>query len=217
MALTQYVRLTLGGTMPGGESWSVGMSFTFTGTVTAAQLTTWLAAVDAVVVTHLAPAGGVRALMAQQTKIVTLRAAVFPVSATSSSVTAQRNLTTPVLGTGSFDHPNQIAICMSTHSGLAGKRFNGRMYWPCDGANIDGTTHQLALTQLTPAVTKVRDFMGGVAATTLGSTGLAPAIAVPGGGLASPITALTMDSVCDTQRRRRKSVVAVATATIAVP
>lgn len=217
MALTQYVRLTLGGTMPSGETWSVGMSFTFTGTVTAAQLNTWLAAVDAVCVTHLAPAGGIRALMAQQTKIVSLRAAVFAPSASSSSVTAQRNLTTPILGTGSFDHPNQIAICMSTHSGLAGKRFNGRMYWPCDGAQVQGDTHQLLLAQLTPAVTKVRDFMVAVAATTLGTTGLAAAIAVPGAGLASPITALTMDSVCDTQRRRRKSVVPVATATIAVP
>lgn len=103
--------------------------------------------------------------------------------------------------------PDQIAVVASTRTGLAGRSYRGRMYLPLNGLVIQ-PTGQLSQTQ----VDAIRTYTTALLSACLAGS-LTPVIVSATQSSAVPITTVVVDSVMDTQRRRRNKLVPVATST----
>lgn len=125
-----------------------------------------------------------------------------------------------IVGSGAGFLPLQNSLCVTLHTAHSGASFRGRMYFPMTGGD-PGAGHQYS----SGLVTAVAEMVAGTTTTdsilfdfaravdAAGDGGAFPAIYSRAKGLLTPITAVSVDSVPDTQRRRRGSLVALATAT----
>jgi len=210
MAQTPYVRFTWGGAIAGSEQWACGLSFSTAATPSAADLNTWLGLMNVPLATYWASGSGPASIASTDTVLQSMRAAFYPANATHATVTAAKAVTTALVGIGANNNPLQLALVISCHTGLAGKRFNGRFYLPFTGRTTTPAVmpnHQLVQAEVTQMALSTAAWMTSSAAVLLAGSGTAPSVAVPGAAVpASPITSVTVDSIIDTQRRRRNKV-----------
>lgn len=105
-------------------------------------------------------------------------------------------LTTPLVGSGTDEHPLQTCLVTTLLTGFSGRRNRGRMYWPARGADIAGGRFSSAM---------VDDVVQGWAAhfTSVNSTGKGPVVVVSqAGGTQRDATLTRGDDKPDVQRRR---------------
>jgi hypothetical protein len=114
----------------------------------------------------------------------------------------EASLATASVGTGTVVHPPQSACVFSLITGLTGRSYRGRCYWPATGAALDaGGAFTAVLATLATAFD------------TLVKTGIAGAAGAPPSGVAAvysstkdlttPLTAIRVGNGPDTQRRRK--------------
>ena len=112
--------------------------------------------------------------------------------------------TTPLAGTsGGTTLPLQVAMTASLRTGLAGKRYNGRLYLPAPAQALAGLywsedyrpTMQTAVATLLTNLNVITDAANGVVACVISSRGTP--------GPVNAITGVTIGRVPDTIRRRR--------------
>lgn len=116
------------------------------------------------------------------------------------------NTQTPLVGSGAGRCPNQIALVISLRSAAAGRRNRGRMYMPATGPTLSASG------QVSPSVTAAvcsswANFFGDWNA--LSGNPQVSVVSRIGAGAVAPVTRVAVDSVLDTQRRRRNKVTAV--------
>lgn len=94
--------------------------------------------------------------------------------------------------------PNQIAMCVSMRTGLAGRRARGRAYMPINYPIItpDGQFGGAMCTQIAD------DFAGMFSDWTSNHAGQVPSVVSSAGSAHHPITTIIIDSRPDVQRRR---------------
>lgn len=107
--------------------------------------------------------------------------------------------------------PNQCCVVASIRTELAGRSNRGRSYLPAPSAStISSTTAQLN----NATCTAIADWFGGLlAAIGADADGATPVVASRLTGAVTTVTAVTVDSVIDTQRSRRASAVAAFSST----
>lgn len=100
-------------------------------------------------------------------------------------------------GGGSGSAPNQVALCVTTLTGLSGRRNRGRIYLPCTAPGTL-TSGQRSSTNTDSVVTWLVDFFHAV------NSGIGQPCVVLSqvAGSANNITAVRVDSKLDVQRRR---------------
>lgn len=110
-------------------------------------------------------------------------------------------------GTGLPRMPDQVAIVASLRTGLAGRSFRGRMYLPINNMTLgaDGQMGSATGTLICNAVGAMLDACA--------SSSLVPNVVSATQSTQQPITLISMDTVLDTQRRRRNKIKPDATAT----
>jgi hypothetical protein len=127
----------------------------------------------------------------------TCRVYSYPTGGTVAAFIGEA-LFTGWVGTASGINPNQVCMCMTTLTGLAGRKNRGRLYLPCNGNPITAG-HVFATTEIAAVVAAMATTF-----TTWNAGGDEGTVAVISlaGSAANPVTQLSIDNVPDIQRRR---------------
>lgn len=206
-----YFRLSIKGSLPGGEVWSVNPAFHFN----AAFAPQWdQDSGDAIVQALLAAVTSttlptpLEDVMSNQAKITGFRlegrGEFEELLGVSEDIYG-----TPLAGTGSPTKPNQSAIVLSLRTQTPGASGRGRIYWPALGATLSTTTGKMTI----PTTVQLAD--GAVALLELiqetieANAGLFPFTDVLLGvrsvtdHVTRTVTKIQVGDALDTQRRRR--------------
>lgn len=174
---------------------------------TASALQAWSGGIAASIPTNIGST--LLALMDANTTIVSVKCLyLLGKVQIASGITS---LGTPKAGTGTAPHPAQVSCVFSALTGLSGKSFRGRIYWPATGAAITaGGTFSQTLATLASDMTL---FIKGVIASAAGApSGAIFGVYSPTRDIMTLGTSIRVGNVPDIQRRRRQKAETVALA-----
>lgn len=215
------LRFTIGGRLCGAQRWSVGYGIGFSGpgvTPTPAQMNQLANDLFAKAVAQIWKSGG---SAGQWSTGVGNRGTLDSVRTywdadnTPGAELVGASTTAAVPGVGTNTAPPQIAVCATLLTGLAGRTQRGRSYVPySEGTDANGlissaTCQALALATAT--------FLGTFQTISFAGQALYPGLYSARRPGATPITAVRVDNVLDTQRRRRDKIIATAAPQSVVP
>lgn len=122
----------------------------------------------------------------------------YPGGSASATVVGSKTITPDFGSNASLFHPPQVAIVVSLQTGFAGRNNRGRNYLPAGGNNI--SPGRINATTVTDIATTYASYLTSMNSTTVGALSFNACI---GTGSTPHITAVSVDNVFDTQRRRR--------------
>lgn len=205
--VTKFMRLSIKGTLPGGEVWSVNPIFARYGLINgtldyAGALQRVVAASNVVVPATLTDSmGGVA-----NTKITEFtlegRTAEGVLEVAASALKT-------IGGTGSTNaHPAQSAVVCSLRTNTPGASGRGRLYWPAIGRSIDAATLRMASATVGSMATSFNDYLSQLGnAINIGEIGTWGKFQLSVWSRARKdfyvVERLMVGDVIDTQRRRR--------------
>lgn len=115
----------------------------------------------------------------------------------SNQATFQAEQLHDVRGNGTPTHPNQVAVCCTTLTGLPGRSRRGRFYLPGTHAPVSGALAQMDQ----ETVDNVAENAANLVESSYGA-GFTPAVVSGVAGTATVIRTVRVDSRLDIQRRR---------------
>lgn len=199
--MASVVRVSILGTMPGGEVWSVNPCFFLLdepASVSTAEALAIATAVDAIAVPT-----GLRAIMNSATSVTGCRVEARDRNGLLEAL-GEHTRPTATIGTGTQSHPYQTSSVTSLRSGYPGGQGRGRLYWPATGATIVAGTLRMDPTVVGTALTGVRTFLTSIQAAVAVSAGPNNLAVWSRTGTAfHSVIAVKQGDVLDTQRRRR--------------
>lgn len=204
--MATLMRVSILGTLPGGEVWSVNPVYRL-GTggdvpTTALQCQQIVTAINSRVVPT-----GITGAMTTSTFVTGCRVEARVVNGTLEAL-AEGARSTPTGGTTSSGHPYQTSLVASlrtTHPGPSGR---GRLYWPAVGIPILATTLRVNSTSVGTLLIGVKTFLSGIE-TDIEATMGGAALGVWSRKEAAvhAVTSIQIGDVADVQRRRRDQLV----------
>lgn len=204
MAVANVIRVSILGSHPNGEVWSVNPVFQIGGVstaedVTAEQCLTMATAVDAIAVPT-----GLLNIMCGGTAFTGCRIEARRWDGTLSAQ-AEHARSPQVFGSGTVVHPMSVAMVTSLRSTLPGASGRGRMYWPATGLTLQVTTMRPSTSLVTSALSAVKTYLTSIGAALDVTLTNSPVLSVWSrtNDITTPVNALNMGDVLDTQRRRR--------------
>jgi hypothetical protein len=206
LTMANLLRISILGSLPAGEVWSVNPVFQVDDASTSTDFTK-VQAVATAVAAIVMPAG-LRAVMSTTTSWTGVRVEGRKWDGTLEAQ-AEAIKGTPTPGTGNAPHPFQTSMVSSLRTSTAGPSGRGRLYWPATGVQIDINTLRPSTATVGGFVTGVRDFLvsinGAVRVTYPGAVGLNVWSRKQLTG--HLVTKILGGDVLDTQRRRRDTTV----------
>lgn len=210
--MPDVVKATFGGIIVGSQTWSVGINLQMATAVTPSQsalndlatqlFTDFNSQVWSTTVTGAKAVKGnaVGSLSQVRTYYYPGGAGRATAAGTSSNAAVASTVTT--------GYP-QIAVVATLQTYVPGARARGRMYLPGQAANVQAGTSQLSATEAQAYATSIANFLSLVRTRTLQGSLLTP-IVKSFTGQQTAITQVRVDTVVDTQRRRRDKLVPTA-------
>lgn len=202
----QTIRLVAAGSLPSGEVFNTGLWCTSTAVIESGpELVLALAVPQVAFNTFFAALAGVFTSGVVPTELLG-----YYYSAGEFGDTAEFSASVPLdnpPGTGSIRLPDQVATVVSLRTGLAGRSFRGRMYLPLNGLSLDANA-QLSSSSIGLVADAAKDLVDDINA-----GGLEVVVMSATQTLTTPVTSIIVDSILDTQRRRRNKLVPALTAT----
>lgn len=206
MASVGYIRYRLVGTLTASQTWSIGVSLVTEESPSAAQLATWNAATHSAVSTWWNATGGPGGFNQAVVKLTAVYAGFYPAGSSVATVTSDVAITA-LSGAGETQcQPAQTALVVTLKTGLATRRGRGRFYLPATGVTVSSSTLLMTTPTTSNVAIAAADFLTSLAGVTLISEPTVLSIAVPGDFPPSPVQTVQVDSVLDTQRRRRDKI-----------
>ena len=203
--MAQLIRLSVYGTMPSGEEWSVNPCFSLPGagvTVSPAQIQAVAVAAAAVSVPST-----MMVMMVAACDVTGVRAEARSIGGALESQ-ADAAKAAPQLGTGTGRLPFQAAWVLSLRTAAVGARGRGRLYWPATGVSLSAQTLRPVsadvATYLTGWQTYLTNLRNAVASVI---TGADLAVWSRAGNQLNEVNVIQVGDVLDTQRRRRDALV----------
>lgn len=189
----------------GEEQWSTSLAFTSN---TGAQpdsgpLSAWCNAVMDALAGAGAGATRLRQWLSNTGTIERVRVYSYPTVGAPADV-AGESVRGNINGELEPDLPPQCALVISLLTGVPGKSFRGRMYWPRIAGGVTDTGRD-ATVGITPT-NNVAAFIGGIGTLNTGDVGDAAVVSATK-LLVTPVTQISIGDVIDTQRRRRDSLI----------
>lgn len=197
------VKVIVGGTLPGGETFAWGYQCLGDPSMTQTQLDSFQGGFVAALTNNFLTTG-VKALFSTNTTYRSVKSYLYG----GGSNTILQSLTniTPVSGSSaSAALPNQCAIVVTLKSGIPGRSNRGRAYLPMGCAGILANDGQLTSTQ---AGTIATAFASMLTAVKSGIAPIQPVVASPTHGSSKNLVSVSVDTRFDVQRRRARSQVA---------
>lgn len=200
--MAELLRVSIGGSMPGGEVWSVNPVYSIGGDlgvpVSAAQASTIANAILAIAVPT-----GLRNINASSVNFSTIRVEARSLAGVLETQ-AEAVRGTPTSGTGTNTHPYQTSLVTSLRSAQPGARGRGRLYWPCTGLSISNTSLRVLTADVVSVRDSVKTYLSGIeSAIEVTLTGVSLAVWSRATPDLYPVTSIQVGDVLDVQRRRR--------------
>lgn len=198
--MVSRLKLVVEGTLGAGneEAWSVGFNFEPPAdTVTPSQVQGWADNIvgaastvfSATLLQRLSTSGRITAIRT-----------LFYAAEGPALYSGLSFLPTPLPGTGSISLPPQCAVCVTLITDVAGRRYRGRYYWPTLTGSMSNN-----LKFAVPAGTAIAhaSMLTELAERFPGPNVIRPAVYSAAGNVLTPVSAVRVGDVLDTQRRRR--------------
>ena len=212
--VSQILRVSLGGVMPGGEVWSTNPCWEIDGTagslVTAGEAATIAAAINAVTWPT-----ALRATVAANTTWASVRVEGRLLTG-GLQVQAENQKALPLTGSGGTTvHPQQCALTISLRTPGVGPSARGRLYWPANGIALQTADGRISSTDASSILAGAKTFLSGIEA--------AIQVTLPNANLTvwsrktanfHDVNELQIGNVVDTQRRRRDALIESYTSTV---
>lgn len=201
MAGSSVVRVSLLGTMPGGEVWSVNPCFFLLDEPADVTGTEVLAIANAV--RAIAVPTGLKNLWNGTTQLNAVRVEARDREGILNAQ-AEGVLTSPGVGSGVNPHPYQTSTVTSLRTAYPGAQGRGRLYWPATGIAVDASNLRANSSAITSALTAVKGYLQSIETAVAASAGPARLSVWSRTGTAfHGVTELRQGDVLDVQRRRR--------------
>lgn len=207
--MVNYNRFIISGAMPGAERWSCG--FTLKGIRVAApdfdyesydDLKEWAdnayAAIDSWWTDSPVPL--LRSMLSSGVTIDTVRTEYWEDGELAQAAEADNVF---LAGNGTYTRPNQIALVVTTLTGRPGRSYKGRFYWPAVAGPALSATGRISGTDL--VADSAADLMIIISEETPNG-GLTHVVHSPTLDILTPVSAIRVGDVLDTQRRRRDAI-----------
>lgn len=209
--MAALIRVSIKGSMPGGEVWSVNpiwkqgtgdLGLTFT---QAQAIATNVSAISLSI--------PLRSLFSAETRIVGCRVESRDTGGTLFAQ-AEASVASVVGGSGAQNHPFQTSIVQSLRTAVAGARGRGRLYWPATGLALDSASLRVPTASVSAALGAVKAYLASidtiVKAQSAGST---LCVWSRTDNVLRDVNEMRMGDVLDVQRRRRDALVEGVTVT----
>lgn len=209
--MANFLRVSIGGGMPGGEVWSVNPCFGYEApghSFSEEELNDIAVAVAAVDI------GGLQATMSGFTNVRDVRVEARTWAGALEGV-AEATRSSPINGSGSSRHPYQTSVVFSLRTLSTSARGKGRLYWPATGVAIDTDSLRMSSTTRDAIAEAAVDWLGAVETAIHGVVAGAQLIVWSRTDEAGRyVNRVLVGDVLDTQRRRRDTLVE---STVTVP
>lgn len=213
--MADLVRVSILGSMPGGEVWSVNPVFAFS---TGIALSTDELAAMAVAVNGASVPVDLRATNVPAVAITGCRIEARKKTGELEAV-AEAARPTPIQGSATAAHPFQTSIVASLRTADSSARGKGRLYWPATGVNISNTTLRLGSIDTSNFITAFNIYLAQVRTAVRSVGGATTAVLAVWSRTNNDtrvVLSMRAGDVADVQRRRRDSLTETyATATVA--
>lgn len=204
--MSDYARVTLTGSLPGGEVWSVNPVYELFGnpTVSPAQAAATAAAINAINPGN-ALLNGISSVGRLTGCRVEFRSASWDLEQVGEATRAA-----PLAGIGNPTKTHQSAVVLSLRSSFPGASNRGRLYWPALNTGMDTATLKITTAQRDALSTDATAYLAAISAA-IGTavSGSDPMLSVysPTRGTARVVASIWVGDTFDIQRRRRDSLV----------
>ena len=212
--MADLLRISILGSMPGGEVWSVNPIFGLGGdfggvTVSQDQCIAIATAINGITV----PAG-VLAMNVSGTAITGVRVEARTRAGLLEAL-AEQFRATPVTGTSSAAHTFQTAMVSSLRTATPGARGRGRLFWPATGIAISSTLLRPNAAAVSAALAGVKAYLASIETAVEGTfpTGVGLVVWSRASSALRAVNSIQMGDILDVQRRRRDTLTEVITAT----
>lgn len=210
--MAQILRVSIRGSMPGGEVWSTNPCWEIDG-ATGAPVTPATAQTIATAIAAVPIDTSLLLAMAAGTTVTGCRVEARSLTGTLESQ-AEAVKGTPANGTGTSPHPYGTAIVLSLRTPGAGASARGRLYWPATGQALNSADYRLSVSNATNLLASFKTTLVGwenAIKTTLPNANLTVWSRTTANFF--NVTSLQLGNVLDSQRRRRDALIEAYTAT----
>lgn len=207
MAIANVIRVSVLGTLPGGEVWSVNPVWQIGGVSTSEDVTDAMAAAMATACGAVALPTGLKSAMNGQTNATAIRVEARRWNGELAAI-AEAPKSPVDAGSGAAPHPFQTSIVLSLKTGSPGGSGRGRLYWPATGLPISNTDLRVQAGDVTAILAAAKTYLTSLGTALDASLTNSPVLSVWSRLNQStiPVNAIQLGNVLDTQRRRRDSV-----------
>lgn len=195
-----FIRFRAGGQIGTGNSWSIGLAVQSAATsIDTAALTAWLDGIAPDVAASFATeANAWGSDTCNDTHLAVLDAYAYNAGSAASHAQGVHNYTTPIAGVSSTKTASMIAMCCTLLTGTPGRKNQGRIYVPADGAAFPNHRfNSVDVTSVTKGVVSLIDHLNG---STLSGDAVSVGVATMTAFRA--VTSVRTDDNPDTQRPR---------------
>lgn len=202
--MTDVLRVSIQGSMPGGEVWSVNPCFATNGSGAVVPnselqaIATGMAAVPVPTALRLLNVAGVT--------VDSIRVEARTIAGVLEQQ-VDAPITAPNFGQGSAKLPYQSSVVLSLRTLVPGGRGRGRLYWPATAPTLDESTLRITLPAIGDIATAAETYLSGMV--TAAQVELPAASLIVWSrvaSLTSPVVNILVGDIVDTQRRRRDAV-----------
>jgi len=208
MAVANVIRVSIVGSAPGGEVWSVNPVWQIGGVSTAEDITTDEAATMATAVAAIVTPTPLLLAMNPGFRVVSARVEARRWDGTLAAQ-AEANRVSPGIGTGTAPHPFQTAVVTSLRTAGIGASGRGRLYWPATGMVLDASSNRPAAALVTSTLSGMKTLLTSITAALDVTLTNSPVLSVWSRKNLStlPVNQIQMGDVLDVQRRRRDQLI----------
>lgn len=204
--MAQILRVSILGSMPSGEVWSVNPCWEIDGStgqpVSPAQALTIATAINAAAVPST-----ILQIMAPDTRLIGVRVEARTLAGVLEAQAEQLRASS-LNGTGTSTHPYQTSIVVSLRTPGVGPSARGRLYWPATGVPLGAADYRISTANTATFIAAFKTLLSGYET--------AIKTVLPNANLTvwsrktlnfHDVNSLQMGNVVDTQRRRRDALI----------
>lgn len=201
-----YARLRIQGSLPQGEVWSINPSFIGnfdTSPPSTAALEDW--AQNAADFLQTSTPTNLLGVLSSAATIDSVRAEAYGTDGRLENY-AEAPLTASRAGTGTLNCPVITSLVCSLYTGIPGRSFRGRFYWPGLGLGLDADTGRIPITAAATLAGDFNTMLVGLQASAPSTPALVLGVYSKTRGSGTAVTQLRVGDIPDSWRGRRDAV-----------